>query len=152
MVVAIILYLLIKLYHIISIRSGEVESSNETVPRRWLILSQFLFFIDLSYSQDDSESFLQNNIHDIYEYFFPTSCDENIIHFHFPNKRYFFKSQNIISRTYPIAQATLLNLMWQPGWEGSLGENGYIYMDDWVLLLFAWNYHNIVNWLCSNTK
>ena len=23
---------------------------------------------------------------------------------------------------------TLLNVMWQPGWEGSLGENGYVYM------------------------
>ena len=23
---------------------------------------------------------------------------------------------------------TLLNVMWQPGWEGSLGENGYMYM------------------------
>ena len=22
----------------------------------------------------------------------------------------------------------LLNVMWQPGWEGSLGENGYMYM------------------------
>ena len=25
--------------------------------------------------------------------------------------------------------------MWQPGWEGSLGENGYIYMYGWVPLL-----------------
>ena len=23
---------------------------------------------------------------------------------------------------------TLLNVMWQPGWEGSLGEKGYVYM------------------------
>ena len=23
---------------------------------------------------------------------------------------------------------TLLNVMWQPGWEGSLGENGHRYM------------------------
>ena len=27
-----------------------------------------------------------------------------------------------------IAHGTLLNIMWQPGWEGSLGENGYMYM------------------------
>ena len=28
-----------------------------------------------------------------------------------------------------IAQGTLLNVMWQPGWEeGSLGENGYMYV------------------------
>ena len=25
------------------------------------------------------------------------------------------------------AQGTLLNVMWQPGWEESLGENGFIY-------------------------
>ena len=30
------------------------------------------------------------------------------------------------SRVFCIAQRTLLNVMWQPGWEGSLGENGYI--------------------------
>ena len=27
-----------------------------------------------------------------------------------------------------LAHGTLLNGMWQPGWEESLGENGYIYM------------------------
>ena len=26
------------------------------------------------------------------------------------------------------AQGTLLSLMWQPGWERNLGENGYMYM------------------------
>ena len=25
-------------------------------------------------------------------------------------------------------QKDMLNVMWQPGWEGSLGENGYMYM------------------------
>ena len=30
--------------------------------------------------------------------------------------------------TYHRAQGTLLNVMWQPGWEGSLGESGYIYV------------------------
>ena len=29
-----------------------------------------------------------------------------------------------------IAHETLLNVMWQPGWEGNLGENGYVYMYD----------------------
>ena len=29
---------------------------------------------------------------------------------------------------YCIAQGTLLNVMWQPGWENSLGENGFMYM------------------------
>ena len=30
--------------------------------------------------------------------------------------------------TYLMAQGTLLSVMWQSGWEGSLGENGYMYM------------------------
>ena len=42
--------------------------------------------------------------------------------------------------------------MRQPGWEGSLEENGYMYMCGWVALLFTQNYHNIVNWLYSHTK
>ena len=29
---------------------------------------------------------------------------------------------------YHIAQGTLFNVMWQPGWAGSLGESGYMYM------------------------
>ena len=36
-----------------------------------------------------------------------------------------------------IAQGTLLNVMWQPGWEGSLGENGYMCMYGLVTLLFS---------------
>ena len=35
------------------------------------------------------------------------------------------------------------------GWHGSLGENEYMYMYGWVLWLFTWNYHNIVNWLVN---
>ena len=42
--------------------------------------------------------------------------------------------------------------MWQLGCEGSLGENGYMYVYDWVPSLFTWNYHEIVNWLYPNTK
>ena len=34
----------------------------------------------------------------------------------------------ITNRTYCIAQGTLLDVMWQPGWEDNLGENGYMYM------------------------
>ena len=48
------------------------------------------------------------------------------------------------------AQGALFNVMWQPEWEGNLGKNGYMY--SWVPLLSTWNYHNIVNWLCSNIK
>ena len=35
--------------------------------------------------------------------------------------------------------------MWQSGWEGSLGEKGYMAKYDWVPSLFTWDYHNIVN-------
>ena len=35
-----------------------------------------------------------------------------------------------------IAQGPLLNVIWQPGWEGSLGENGYMYMYSGVSSLF----------------
>ena len=33
----------------------------------------------------------------------------------------------IRTKTYCVAHETLLNVMWQPGWKGSLGENGYMY-------------------------
>ena len=42
--------------------------------------------------------------------------------------------------------------MRQPGWEGSLAENGYMYTYGWVPLLFTWNYCNIVSRLYPNTK
>ena len=47
---------------------------------------------------------------------------------------------------------TLLNVMWQPAWEGAWEENGYMYMYGWVPLLSTWNYYNIVNQLYSNIK
>ena len=37
--------------------------------------------------------------------------------------------------------------MWQPGWEGSLGEDGYMFMYDWVPSLCTWNCHMIDNQL-----
>ena len=36
--------------------------------------------------------------------------------------------------------------------KGSLGENEYIYMYDWVALLCTWNNHSAVNWLYSSIK
>ena len=36
-----------------------------------------------------------------------------------------------------MAQGTLLNVMWQPGWEGSFGENGYMRMYGWVSSLLT---------------
>ena len=38
-----------------------------------------------------------------------------------------------------MAQGALLNVMWQPGWEGSLGEKGYVYM-----------YGGVPTWLSGN--
>ena len=40
-----------------------------------------------------------------------------------------------LGRTYRTVQGTLLDYMWQPGWEGSLGEDGYMGMYGWALLL-----------------
>ena len=37
-----------------------------------------------------------------------------------------FKMDDQQGSTYCIAQGTLLNIMWQPGWEESLGEDGYM--------------------------
>ena len=42
--------------------------------------------------------------------------------------------------------------MWQPGWEGSFGENGYIHMYGWVTLLCTWNYHNIIHQTYSSIE
>ena len=49
-------------------------------------------------------------------------------------------------------QRSLFNVVWQPGWEGSLGENRYVYVYGWVPLLFTRCYHNIVNRLYSSIK
>ena len=40
----------------------------------------------------------------------------------------------------------------QPGWEGSLGENGCMYMVSWVTSLFTRNYHSIVDRLYPQDK
>ena len=37
-----------------------------------------------------------------------------------------------------------------PGWEGSLGESGYMYMYGRAPLLSTWNYQNIVNQVYAN--
>ena len=51
-----------------------------------------------------------------------------------------------------IAHGTVLSAMWPPGWKGSLGENGSMYVYSSVPLLFTWNYHNIFHQLDPNTK
>ena len=54
--------------------------------------------------------------------------------------------------TYCIAHGILLNVMWQPGWDRSLGKNGYMYLYGWAPLLSTWNYHNLVNQLCMRAQ
>ena len=61
-------------------------------------------------------------------------------------------SKWITKKDLLCSTGTLLNFMGQPGWEGSLGENGYRYMYDWIPSLFTWNYHNIINWLYTPTQ
>ena len=34
----------------------------------------------------------------------------------------------VTNKDHYMAQGTLLNIMWQPGWEGNLRENGYVYV------------------------
>ena len=44
-----------------------------------------------------------------------------------------FGMETLLCLTWRISkdlQGTLLHVTWQPGWEGSLGENGYLYMDN----------------------
>ena len=43
----------------------------------------------------------------------------------------------ITTTFYFIAQRTLFNVMWHPGWEQALGEDGYMYMCGWVPSLFT---------------
>ena len=54
--------------------------------------------------------------------------------------------------SYCIAQGILLNVMWQPGWKMSLGENAYMYKYSQVPLLSTSNCHNIDNQLYANIK
>ena len=35
---------------------------------------------------------------------------------------------NIFNKDLLYTHGTLLSVMWQPEWEGSLGENGYMYI------------------------
>ena len=53
--------------------------------------------------------------------------------------------KRITNKSYCTAQGTLLNVMWQPGWEGSLRKNGCLYMYGWVPLLSTWNYQSMVS-------
>ena len=49
-------------------------------------------------------------------------------------------------------QNTAQGTLQQPGWEGSLGGNGYMYIYGWLPLLSTRTYHNIINQLHCSTK
>ena len=36
--------------------------------------------------------------------------------------------KRITNKDLPYSKETLLNVTWQPGWEGDLGEDGCMYM------------------------
>ena len=42
-----------------------------------------------------------------------------------------WKTNNVLCS---IARGTLLRVMWQPGWDGSLGENGHVHIQRLSLL------------------
>ena len=55
--------------------------------------------------------------------------------------------------SYCIAQGNLLNVRWQPGWEGSLEENVYMYMLAESLHVSPETITTLlVNWLYPNKK
>ena len=60
--------------------------------------------------------------------------------------------KRIPTRSYCRARGTLLNVAWQPGWEGSLEENGHLCTYGWISLLSTWKHYNIVNCLYSEIK
>ena len=52
-----------------------------------------------------------------------------------------------------VAHGTLLDVVWQPGWEGSLTENGYMCMYGWVPCCSSETITTLfVHWLYFNTK
>ena len=70
--------------------------------------------------------YLQRN--DMNEFTSKIETDSQRMYLWLPVHTAIFKMDDQQGSTYCIAQGTLLNIMWQPGWEESLGENGYMYM------------------------
>ena len=67
-------------------------------------------------------------------------------HASFSHKNWVVKNLNCTTGLLQLQNKTFL---WQPAWEGGLGENGCKYMCGWVPSLFTWNCHNTVNQLCA---
>ena len=52
-----------------------------------------------------------------------------------------------------MAQGTLPSVVWQPGWERSLGENGYMHMYMYVCVwLGSFDVHLKLSQHCNSTK
>ena len=73
------------------------------------------------------------------------SCGCSILAWRIPVDRGAWPGREESGRTGRLSTA-------QPGWEGTLGENGHMYMCTCAASLFSWNYHDIVHWLYSSTK
>ena len=58
--------------------------------------------------------------------------------------------KHITNKDLLYSTGILLNVMWQPGWEGNLGTNRYMYRYGWVPSLLTWHHHNIVSQLLKN--
>ena len=55
-------------------------------------------------------------------------------------------------RFYCRAQGSISSLLGQTTMEDHIRKGMYIYMDDWVTLLYSRNWHNTVNQLYFNKK
>ena len=60
--------------------------------------------------------------------------DTLLITQHFP----FFHSKGQKGQVLTVEHRELCSMLWQPGWERSLGENGYMYTYGWVPSLSIW--------------
>ena len=50
-----------------------------------------------------------------------------------------------------MAQGAQLSVVWQPGWEGSLGENGFMHVCGWDPLLPSWNHDHVGDPICTQS-
>ena len=72
--------------------------------------------------------------------FLPCSAKkENVRHIHEMRSPAANKNESLTTRTYGRAQGTLLNVKWQPGWEGSLGRMDTCTCMAESLLLSTWS-------------
>ena len=57
------------------------------------------------------------------------------------------KAENCSRKQFKLKQHGEILLLWWPEWEGSPERRGYVYMDDWLILLYSRNPYNIIKQL-----